>query len=136
MIIQKQVIEKSGIPLFKKLLHVAAASQKLTANNVANVSTPGFQSQSLDFKKERQKALHKERVPIQVTNPAHIPSVNKPQSLKVIVDESESNASGVNNVDIDKEMGSLAENQILFTFGAKMAMQKFTALKNVIRGRS
>jgi hypothetical protein len=33
-------------------------------------------------------------------------------------------------------MGSLAENQILFTFGAKMAMQKFTALKNVIRGRS
>ncbi|NLI15360.1 MAG: flagellar basal body rod protein FlgB [candidate division Zixibacteria bacterium] len=136
MIIQKQVIEKSGIPLFKKLLHVATVSQKLTANNVANVSTPGYQSQSIDFKKEMQKALHKERVPLSVTNPGHIPSTKKPAEVEIYTDESESNASGVNNVDIDKEMGSLAENQILFTFGAKMAMQKFTALKNVIRGRS
>jgi flagellar basal-body rod protein FlgB len=136
MIIQKQVIEKSGIPLFKKLLHVAAASQKLVANNIANVSTPGFQSQSLDFKQEMQAALHKEKISLQVTSPSHIPSADKPQSIKVNVDDSESNASGVNNVDIDKEMGALAENQILFTFGAKMAMQKFTALKNVIRGRS
>jgi flagellar basal-body rod protein FlgB len=136
MIIQKQVIDKSGIPLFKKLLHVAAGSQKLVANNIANVSTPGYKSKSIDFKKEMQAALQKERVPLQVTNPGHITSAGKPQNIKVITDDSDSNASGMNNVDIDKEMGALAENQILFTFGAKMAMQKFTALKNVIRGRS
>jgi flagellar basal-body rod protein FlgB len=59
MIIQKQVIEKSGIPLFKKLLHVATVSQKLTANNVANVSTPGYQSQSIDFKKRCKKLFIK-----------------------------------------------------------------------------
>jgi flagellar basal-body rod protein FlgB len=136
MIIQKQVIDKSGIPLLKKLLHITTSSQKLVANNIANVSTPGYKSQSLDFKSEIAAALKKQRVPLAVTNPNHIPSPDKPKNIKVITDDSDTNASGVNNVDIDKEMGTLAENQILFTFGAKMAMQKFTALKNVIRGRS
>jgi len=41
----------------------------------------------------------------------------------------------VNNVDIDKEMGTLAENQILYSYGTRMLMKKFNTLKTVIRGR-
>ena len=136
MIIQKQIIEKSGIPVFKKLLHVASSSQKLVADNVAHVSTPGYQSKSLNFNSEMQAALGKQKLGIQTTNVNHIPSTNSPKQVKVITNEDETKNSGINNVDIDKEMGTLAENQIIFNFGAKIIIQKFNALKTVIRGRS
>jgi len=136
MIIQKQVIDKSGIPLLKRLLHVVAGSQKVTADNIAHVSTPGYKSKSIDFHKEMAAALKKEKVNLQTTNPNHIPSPEKPKGIKTIINDDENDQSGVNNVDIDKEMATLAENQILFAYGARAAMQKFTTLKNVIRGRS
>lgn len=81
-------------------------------------------------------ALKKEKVNLQTTNPNHIPSPEKPKGIKTIINDDENDQSGVNNVDIDKEMATLAENQILFAYGARAAMQKFTTLKNVIRGRS
>ena len=55
MIIKDQVIDKVGIPLYKRLLHVTSASQKLTASNIANVSTPGYRGQAVDFKKEMER---------------------------------------------------------------------------------
>ena len=136
MIIQKQVLEKSGIPLFKKLLHITSSSQKLVADNVAHVSTPGYKSKSIDFKKEMESALKKQRVPLQITDAHHIPAADKPSNIRVITNDDDSELSGVNNVDIDKEMGALAENQILYSFGARMALNKFNALKSVIKGRS
>jgi flagellar basal-body rod protein FlgB len=136
MIIQKQVIEKSGIPLYKKLLHISTSSQKLVADNIAHVSTPGYQSKSLDFKSEIQAALGKQKIAVQTTDVRHIPSANSPKQIKVITNEDDTKNSGVNNVDIDKEMGALAENQILYTFGAKMLLQKFNGLRSVIKGRS
>lgn len=135
MIIKSQVIDKVGIPLFKKFLHVTSAAQKLTAANIANVSTPGYRSKAIDFKKEMQSALNKSRMSLQVTNKHHIPPADRPKSIKAITDRNNSNKSGLNNVDIDKEMASLAENQILYVFGTKMLTRKFNALKTVIRGR-
>ena len=136
MIINDQIINKSGVPLFKNLLHVVSTSQKLTAANIANISLPGYQSKSLDFKKEMAKAIRKESITLHVTNKRHIPPSGRIQSIKVIKNADNSNESGVNNVDIDKEMAHLAENQILYSYAAKTLARKFYTLKNVIRGRS
>ena len=135
MIIKDQILNKSGIPLYKKLLRVTSSSQKLTASNIANVSTPGYQSKSIDFKREMQAALKKEKITLEVTNERHIPPVGRPRTTKVITNIGSSNESGVNNVDIDKEMAALSENQILYSFGAKMLTRKFNSIKTVIRGR-
>ena len=136
MIIKDQIINKVGVPLYSKLLHVTSTAQKLTASNISNVSTPGYQSKSLDFKTEMAAALKKKKVMLQTTSSRHIPPVGRPKSIKVINNRDNSNSSGVNNVDIDKEMASLAQNQILYSFGTKMLMRKFNALKGVIRGKS
>jgi len=45
-------------------------------------------------------------------------------------------ASGVNNVDIDTEMAKLAENQILYNFGAKFLNGKFKKLNAAIQAKS
>lgn len=135
MIIKSQVIDKVGIPLFKKFLHVTSTAQKLTATNIANVSTPGYHSKSIDFKKEMQSVLKNQKVSLNVTNKLHIPTPVRPEKIKVITDRDNSNRSGLNNVDIEREMASLAENKILYTFGTKMLTRKFNALKTVIRGK-
>jgi flagellar basal-body rod protein FlgB len=135
MIIKDQIINKTGIPLYKDLLRITSSTQKLTSANIANVSTPGFQAKSVDFKKEMQAALKKKKINLEVTNPRHIPPVGKPKSIKIITDTENSNASGVNNVDIDKEMAQLAENQILYSYGSRMMAKQFNTLRGVIRGR-
>jgi len=135
MIIRDQILSKTGIPLYKKLLHITSSSQKLTASNIANVSTPGYQSKAIDFKREIQAALKKKKVTLETTNERHMPPAGRPRAIKVITGIDGSNESGVNNVDIDKEMGTLAENQILYSYGTRMLMKKFNTLKTVIRGR-
>jgi len=135
MIIKDQVINKAGIPLLKQLLHVTSASQKLTASNISNVSVPGYQSKSIDFKNEMQAALKKKNIELVVTNERHMPPANRPKGVKVLADMDDSNASGVNNVDIDREMADLSENQILYSYGARMITRNFNNLKAVIRGK-
>lgn len=135
MIIQDQVMNKSGVPLYKRLLHVTSTSQKLTAANISNVSVPDYQSKSIDFRDEMKKAMGKEKVALQVTNTRHLPALGKPQGIKVITNTDNDNASGVNNVNVDKEMATLAENQILYSYGTKMLIRKFNNLKAVIRGK-
>lgn len=135
MILKSQLIDKAGIPFFKKFLHVTSAAQKLTAANIANVSTPGYRSKSINFKKEMLSALRKQKISLNVTSDRHIPTLGRPNKIKVITDKDNSNKSGLNNVDIEKEVSSLAENQILYTFGTKMLTRKFNTLKMVIRGR-
>jgi len=135
MIIQDQVINKTGIPLLKKLMNVTSASQKLTAANIANVSVPGYQSQSLDFKKEMAEAVGKEKIKLEVTNERHMNPSGGPNAIKIIDDAEETNSSGLNNVDVDKEMANLAENQILYSYGSKMLTRNFNTLKSVIRGK-
>ena len=42
--------------------------------------------------------------------------------------------SGINNVDIDKEMADLAENSIMYKFAAKKLQTYFRTLQEVIKG--
>jgi flagellar basal-body rod protein FlgB len=135
MIINDQVINKVGVPTLKRLMNVVATSQKLTASNIANVSVPDYQSKSIDFKDEMRSALKKKKIELQVTNERHLPPMGKPQGIKIIKNIDDSNASGLNNVDIDKETATVAENQILYAYGSKMLMRKFNTLKTVIRGK-
>jgi flagellar basal-body rod protein FlgB len=135
MIIQDQVLNKVGIPLLKRLMHVTSTAQKLTASNISNVSVPGYKSQSLNFKEEMQAALKKKKVDLAVTHERHMPPVGRPKGIKIISGVEGDNSSGVNSVDIDKEMAALAENQIIYSYGSKMLMRKFNGLKKVIRGK-
>lgn len=136
MIIRDQVINKIGIPLLKNLMHVTSTSQKLTAANIANVSVPGYQSKSLDFQSEMKKAMGKQKIKLEITNARHMPPANRPEAVKVITNTDNTNSSGINNIDIDKEMATVAENQILYSYGSRMLAKKFGALKSVIRGKS
>jgi flagellar basal-body rod protein FlgB len=54
--------------------------------------------------------------------------------VKVVKDETMSYNSGVNNVNIDKEMADMAENQIMFKFAARNISIYFKSMQDVIKG--
>lgn len=68
-------------------------------------------------------------------HPHHIPIGDHPQRPpKIESVKSTPNSTGVNSVDIDQEMADLAQNQLIFEFGADMLSRKFKALRNAIKG--
>jgi flagellar basal-body rod protein FlgB len=136
MLINGSLFNKCGIPIYQKLLKVASSSQKVTASNIANVATSGYNAKTINFKDEMQKSVssHNHIMPM-TTDARHLPS-NRPEPI-IKIDEigGDDKASGINNVDIEKEMSDLAENQMMYEFGTKKLAQTFTMLRMAIRGK-
>lgn len=129
------IFNKVGIPKSQKYLDLASLKHKLISGNVANVSTPGYKAKSFDFHNEFQKVSGAgSSLRGVTTNPNHIPTGQheaKPPKVhaeKVQFDE-------MNSVDIDKEISSLAQNELLFEIGATLLQRKFEGLRKVIQSK-
>ncbi len=136
MLIKGKLFDKAGIPLYEKLLRVASSTQKATASNIANVATPGYNTKSVDFKSEMKRLLNqKSSVAPVATDSKHIALGAPRNAVRIKEIQNDSNASGVNNVDIEQEMMNLSENELLYKFGAGKLARTFGLLKMAIRGR-
>lgn len=124
------------IDLMQTGLDAASLRQKVSANNLANVSTPGFKTQEVNFEEELAKALNGgSQLAGVLTNERHIP-IGSPKPLDVKpeirkIDQSELRNDG-NNVDIDREMALLAKNTIMYTALTNRISDDFAKLQYVI----
>ena len=126
----------SMIKNYSKLLDLSSLKNKVTAANIANVETPNYERQTFDFDSELKKSMEEPRIKPVETHPRHIPLSNSnanPPNIKSI--KSSVNSTGVNSVDIDREMAELAQNQITYQYGSKMLSKKFNGLRDAIKGR-
>jgi flagellar basal-body rod protein FlgB len=135
-IIQNTIFAKSGVPMLEKFLELSAVKHKLVSGNLANVSTPGYKSKDIDFHGELKKAIgQKSGLKMATTHPNHMqPGQVSGDGPKIITDNS-SESNGINNVNVDKEMADLAQNQITYALGARMLSLKFQGLKKAIKGQ-
>ena len=109
--------------VLESLLDYSALKQKVIGQNIANSETNGYKRRDVEFKKLLVQSMEK------------TPTSNTSKSeFEIIVDESQENASGVNNVDVNREMAELAQNTIMFKFAAKKLNGYYQSLQNVIRG--
>ena len=137
MLIKGKLFDKAGIPLYEKLLRVASSAQKATASNIANVATPGYKTKSVDFKSEMKRLLNqKSSVPTATTDSRHIATGASRNAVRIKEIQNDNQASGVNNVDIEREMMNLSENELIYKFGAGKLAGTFGLLKMAIRGRA
>ncbi len=125
------------IPFLKKGLDTYALRQKIIASNISNVSTPGYRRKEVVFEEKLENALQRHLAGSR-TNERHLPI--GPQRLQEVVpevatDPSSQLPSGVNNVDIDREIVEQAKNAIRFAYGARMLRNHFAALRASIKGR-
>lgn len=112
-------------------LDTSGLRQRVIANNLANVNTPGFKRSEVPFSIALSKAS--EALPMQTTNPAHLRQVSGRRNAgQIIQPRNSSMRVDGNNVDVDFEMASLADNELRYAVLTELTGRYFRGLTNVI----
>ena len=133
------IFGKTKIPVLHKSLDAYSKRQKSIADNIANINTPGFRRSEVLFEQELKRTLRKRGIKGRRVHVKHIPVGRmdlEELRPKYNIPKDHSAKSGVNNVDIDKEMVRLAKNQINYQASSQLMTRQFNTLRSAIRGES
>jgi flagellar basal-body rod protein FlgB len=110
----------------------SAIKQKTLSQNISNVDTPNYKAVDVSFEDELTNALSS--IKAKKSNSKHMDfSTNSTAPYEMSVRQDTYNHNG-NNVDIDKEMAMLAQNQIYNQALVDRLNGKFRSLQTVIKG--
>lgn len=122
------------VVMLEKLIGYASTKQKVINKNIANLSTENYQREEVtfqDFLSDSSKGN------LNISNSKHI-EIQSPKNLEANLSVVKSSTgemhSGVNNVDVEKEMAELAENTIVYKFAIRKLSGYFKSVQNVIKG--
>lgn len=124
----------SSVKLLQNLLDYCAEKNRVVAKNISNIGTENYQRQDVVFKEilnESSDSL------LKINNSKHLTGINTSlgsEKFEYITDQSESMDSGINNVNIEKEMSELAENTLRFKFASRKVGDYYKSLQKVIKG--
>jgi len=121
-----------------KALEAASLRQRVIADNLANLNTPGFKRSEVRFEESLRRALSKREraLPLRRTDPRHFGGAGNLETLvpePVTVRTTSMRPDG-NNVDLDREMVTLATNTIAYRAAAQMLGDRLAKLSFVING--
>mgnify|MGYP001031143546 FL=1 len=126
------------IDLLHRSLNLRSSQHRVIAANVANADTPHYKAFEVAVGEELRK-LRPEASRVQPvrTHAGHLPvgrgGTDRVTLKAVAPPELDLRADG-NTVDLDRSMGSLAENAIQYKASAQFISRKFKSLKNAISG--
>lgn len=127
------------IDLLAKTMDLRVRNHNLISGNLANAETPGYTPTALSFKDELRQALKGDRKATPaVTHPRHIPLGAPGQGIegvqgKVVETPARTAGKDGNRVELENEMGRMAENQIMYNATVQFLAKKFEGLKSAIR---
>ncbi len=99
---------------------------KVIVSNISNMDVADYQSKEMMFKNQLVNATaNGRRVDMAKTDPRHIAGASGGGNNYDVVATGE-------KVKIDKEMGNLAENQLMYNLTIELLARKFRGLKNVL----
>lgn len=101
----------------EKYMDVLAARQKVVASNIANVDTPGYKTQDVDFQAEFDKL---------VNSGGDSTAVQAEEVTGIRV------KSDGNSVNLDREARLLSENSLRFNIVSNLAKDSIRVMKNAI----
>lgn len=120
------------INVLGKTADAAWQRNELISNNLANVDTPGYKRQDINFESQLRQALGNSRYQTMDDKVSHL----KSSSLKPRVYTDSANFSfrlDGNNVDVETENVELASNQIKYNGLIASINQEFMNLKSVMK---
>jgi len=135
MFLDKVIFNKTKIPVLSAVLDVTQLRQRVIANNIANVATKGYRKKDVRFQEFLDSFTRKPAVEGRRGDARHIPIPKSIANPEVYQSETGLNDSGLNNVDVDREMADLAENHLFFNAGQRLISKQFDGLKKSITGR-
>lgn len=126
-------------------INAASMRQRVLANNIANVDTPYYKRSDVAFEEMLTQAIGNQdgsqgALPGRVTNAKHIPingsSAAVAPNPTVVTEQSTSINNNRNNVDIDKEMSLMAENQLRYNLFIQQVNHDVKMMRTGIEGRA
>lgn len=135
---ESQRIFSQTVSILEKTLDLRSKKHNVIASNIANMDTPDYKAFDLVIEKELQKVTGKgNSISLNKTDVAHMQSRrSKADGVKVQIEDTQglSLRGDGNTVDIDKQMGNMAENTLMYKAAAQMIYRKFQGLKSAIQG--
>jgi flagellar basal-body rod protein FlgB len=132
--IRTGVFNNSHLESLKKALDVYARRHEVTVQNISNVETGGYRAQKVKF----EELLESEGMQLRgtQTHPDHMPiGARDPRDVQEqVVDARNDFDNGVNDVDIDTEMTSLATNDLSYRLATRLLSGRYNTLRGAIRG--
>lgn len=110
--------------------------QGAISNNIANIDTPGYARQEVNFETELQRQFGRGVSSMAATDPRHITSGASLRG-QVGIDPQQlltSSRLDGNSVDIDQEMVLLAETQMRYQAASRALSTKLNNIRTVIQG--
>ena len=135
MLIDKLLFSDQTPLVLKKGLDFQSARNLMISTNVSNMETPDFKANDINFEKQLQEFIKSsDQLQMKSTNNRHFGPSNdglkamEPQPFE-LTDPSKSNG---NNVNVDKEMGKLAANQIMYTAFIQLMMKRGSTIRSAV----
>ena len=136
--------------LLHRALDLRTAKHQAITSNVANQDTPFYKAKEMDFKKAIRDFIpppvdvpmsttHKSHFSLGMkliqTDTRHIPVGGHPRGAESYIEMSQDKTTRLdqNNVNAEREMAQMAENQLMYTASSQMIGGRFAALKGAIR---
>lgn len=110
----------------EKALDASLLRHKVIANNIANVSTPGFKRLEVVFEEKLKALLNKKPISF---------SQLKKIEPEIIEDQSSAWREDLNNVNIDREMVELSKNTLQYNLYIQLLNGKLDRIRKAIAGR-
>lgn len=121
--------------ILQKGLDATSLRQRVIANNVANVNTPGFKKSYVSFEDQLKAAIKGEGGTLKGTHAKHIGTASGAFAPEVKQVKDTTMRYDGNNVDVDEEMVNLAATTIQYDVIAQDLIDHFNILGTVIGGR-
>nr|WP_204616035.1 flagellar basal body rod protein FlgB [Desulforadius tongensis] len=118
----------------KRDLDVGTLRQRVIADNLANINTPGFKKSVVSFEEQLQRALNSGDIPLRATHPRHIGMGKHPMEVQPKV-ERVTNTSlrpDGNNVSIDEEMVNSAAVELKYNTSVQALNEYYSLISYVI----
>lgn len=125
-----EIIKDPVFQLLERGLDLSLARQNLLVNNVANVETPNYERQDVNFEAYLRKS--EERENLWLTHSNHLLPDNGETSITKGAEEYAVRQDG-GGVDVEKEMTLILENSIYYQTLTRMISEKFGLLGIVIK---
>lgn len=121
--------------ILSRQLDACTLRQRVIADNIANVNTPGFKKSTVNFQQQLRAALGTGAGEMKASHPRHINATSS-QNLapQVVQVKGTSTRSSGNNVDVDEEMVNLAANTILYQLATRVKSDRSNLMSYVIKG--
>jgi flagellar basal-body rod protein FlgB len=132
---QEKEMPVSVIKQLETFANFCVEKNKVISKNIANTGTENYRREDVVFKNILSESMSSA---LKGTESKHFGvsagDDQSAQNFEVVLDNSNGNNFGANNVDIDKEMAELADNTLKFKFVSKKLGDYYRSIQEVIKG--